>query len=304
MRSYPDQYPRFSNPPELSPSLVLFFLPSPLFSPFPLFFSPYLFPFLSLSLFFLSPLTPCSFSFCYFPFLSFLLLCLWACVCEILDKTGRWWQAMAPNSISLPWALAFPPPSYRDTTTPSPCCNKWPLLDCNLLHLLGPSFHDPRTHHVLKSHPKRAAPLPTATMSDDMLSALTLPLHYASILQPATPPSVVPFESWTISAPICLNPFTLAETRKPDLWTCEWVLTFFSSAFAAFLIGMKFSFKSLFAIWSLSPQRFHYYFCLSKVSWQYQSTILILVLCLLCVTPLVCWSCSSFAPSSPFFSSW
>ena len=25
--------------------------------------------------------------------------------------------------------------------------------------LLGPSFHDPRTHHVLESHPKHAAPL-------------------------------------------------------------------------------------------------------------------------------------------------
>jgi len=59
------------------------------------------------------------------------------------------------------------------------------------------------------------------------------------------------------------------------------------------------------AIWSLSPQRFHYYFFLSTVSWQYQkySSILILVLCLLCVTPLVCSSYSSFAPSSPFFSS-
>jgi len=41
-------------------------------------------------------------------------------------------------------------------------------------------------------------------------------------------------------------------------------------------------------------------------AWQYQkySTILILVLCLLCVTPLICSSYSSFAPSSPFFSSW
>jgi len=25
--------------------------------------------------------------------------------------------------------------------------------------LLGPSFHDPRTHHVLEFHPERAAPL-------------------------------------------------------------------------------------------------------------------------------------------------
>ena len=46
----------------------------------------------------------------------------------------------------------------------------------------------------------------------------------------------------------------------------------------------------------------------AMMTWQYQkySTILILVLCLLCVTPLVCSSYSSFAPSSPqvFFSSW
>jgi len=52
---------------------------------------------------------------------------------------------MALHPIPLPCALAFPPPaSHRDATTPS---------------LLGPSFHDPRTHHVLESHPERAAPL-------------------------------------------------------------------------------------------------------------------------------------------------
>jgi len=69
---------------------------------------------------------------------------------------------------------------------------------------------------------------------------------------------------------------------------------------------MNFSFKSLFAIWSLSPQRFHYYFFLNIVSCQYQkySTIPILVLCLLCATLLRCSSYSSFAPSSPYFSSW
>jgi len=68
------------------------------------------------------------------------------------------------------------------------------------------------------------------------------------------------------------------------------VVTFSSSAFA-FLIKMPMNFKSLFAIWSSSLQRVYYYFYLSKVevSWQYQkySTILILVLCFLCVTPLV-----------------
>jgi len=47
--------------------------------------------------------------------------------------------------------------------------------------LLGPSFHDPRMHHVLESHPKQVAPL---SRRDDMLSALTPPLLCASILQP------------------------------------------------------------------------------------------------------------------------
>jgi len=40
---------------------------------------------------------------------------------QILNKTWRRWQAMAPHLIPLPCALAFPPPNYRDTTTPSPC---------------------------------------------------------------------------------------------------------------------------------------------------------------------------------------
>ena len=39
----------------------------------------------------------------------------------------------------------------------------------------------------------------------------------------------------------------------------------FSSSTFTFLTEMNFSFKSLFAIWSLSPQRFHYYFVLSIV---------------------------------------
>ena len=35
---------------------------------------------------------------------------------------------MAPHSILLPCALAFPPPSHRDATTPSPCWapHSWP----------------------------------------------------------------------------------------------------------------------------------------------------------------------------------
>jgi len=79
-----------------------------------------------------------------------------------------------------------------------------------------------------------------------------------------------------------------------------------SSSALAFLTETNSSFESLFAIWSISPQRFQYYFYLSIVSRQYQKywTILILVLCLLCVTPLVCSPYSSFATLLPFVSSW
>jgi len=155
---------------------------------------------------------------------------------------------------------------------------------------------------IIFSNPTSSNPRlsPAATKSDDILSARAPPLHSASILQPATPPQVVAFESWTISAPICLNGFTLAESRKPDLWNCVCFLTIFLVCLA-FVIKVDFSFESLFAIWSLSPQWFHYSFYLSIVSWQYQKywNILILVLCLL----LVCSSYSSFAPPSPFFNS-
>jgi len=83
--------------------------------------------------------------------------------------------------------------------------------------LLGPSFHDPGTHHVLDLTPSKPRLSPAATMSDDTLSALTLSLHCASILQPATPPQVVALKSETISAPICLNRFTFAKSWKSDL---------------------------------------------------------------------------------------
>jgi len=100
----------------------------------------------------------------------------------------------SPNFPSLRLGLPTPKPSRRH----------------HAQSLLGPSFHDPRTHHVLESHPEQAAPLSRRTMSDNTLSALTPPLHCASILQPSTPPQVVAFESETISAPICLNRFTFA----------------------------------------------------------------------------------------------
>jgi len=88
---------------------------------------------------------------------------------------------MAPHPIPLPCALAFPPSSHRDATTPSPCC--------------APHFIT--QERIMFSNPTPSKPRlsPTAMMSDAMPSALTPPLHCASILQPATPPQVVAFES-------------------------------------------------------------------------------------------------------------
>jgi len=87
----------------------------------------------------------------------------------------------SPHSPSLRLGLPAPQPSRRH----------------HAQSLLGPSFHDPKTHHAFQSRPDQAAPgfSPAATISDDMLWALTLPLHCAPILQPAAPPQVVAFES-------------------------------------------------------------------------------------------------------------
>ena len=51
---------------------------------------------------------------------------------------------VSPHSPSLRRGLPAPPPSRRRQHAQS---------------LLGPSFHDPRMHHVLESHPEQAAPL-------------------------------------------------------------------------------------------------------------------------------------------------
>jgi len=173
--------------------------------------------------------------------------------------------------------------------------------------LLGPSFYDPRPHHVLESHPEQAAPL--SRRDDERRHAVGYQAHSALALRlylaACNPSSSCRF--WVLDH-LCSNLSQsfhfcwITEIRSVNL--CVW-LYLFTSAFA-FLTEMNFSFKSLFAICSLSRQRFHYYFYRSIVSWQYQkySTILILVLCFLCVMPLVCSSYSSFAPSSPFLSSW
>ena len=96
---------------------------------------------------------------------------------------------MAPHPIPLPCALTFPPPSHRATTTPSPC---W-----------APHFMT--QERIMFSNPTPSKPhlSPAAMMSDDTLSALTSPLHCASILQPATPPQIFAFESYT--SRVCSN---------------------------------------------------------------------------------------------------
>ena len=83
--------------------------------------------------------------------------------------------------IPLPCALAFPPPSHRDATTPSPF---W-----------APHFMTQQRIVFSNPTPSKLHLYPAATMSDDTPSALTPPLHCASILQPTTPPQVVAFES-------------------------------------------------------------------------------------------------------------
>jgi len=110
--------------------------------------------------------------------------------------------------------------------------------------LLGPSFHDPRTHHVLESHPEQAAPL--SRRDDEQRhavgshSALALRLYLAA----CNPSSNCRF--WVLDH-LCSNlshSFHFCWITEIRSWN---LFTFFSSAFA-FLIEMNFSFKSLFAI--------------------------------------------------------
>ena len=93
------------------------------------------------------------------------------------EQTWQRWQAIAPQPIPLPCALAFSPPSHQDATTPSPCC----------------STHFMTQERITFSNPTPSKPRlsPAATMSDDTPSALIPPL----ILQPAAPPEVIAVES-------------------------------------------------------------------------------------------------------------
>jgi len=119
--------------------------------------------------------------------------------------------------------------------------------------------------------------------ADGSHSALALRLYLAT----CNPSSRCQF--WVLDH-LCFNwsqsfhSCCITETRSLNLSV---YIIFSSSAFAS-LIQINFRYKPQIAIWTLSPQRFHYYFCLLIVSWQSQKywTILILVLCLLCVKPV------------------
>ena len=200
------------------------------------------------------------------------------------DGTSEW-----PNFPSL--HLGLTAPSHRDTTAG------------HAQSLLGPSFHVPRTHHVLESHPERAVPLFRAT------TCCWLSLR----------PCTVPLRC-SLQLPLKLSLSLSLGSSLLQLVSIVWLLLNHGNPiFEALCVFLPFSPLPLLFWWkwtsAFSPcWQFgccHHSdstitFTLVVVSWQHQkySTILILVLCLLCVTPFVCSSYLSFAPSSPFFSSW
>ena len=82
--------------------------------------------------------------------------------------------SLRPSLIQFVSIVSSHPPSLRfGLATPQPSRRH------HALSLLGPSFHDPRTHHVLESHPKQATPL--SRCDDERCHAIgphsTLALH-------------------------------------------------------------------------------------------------------------------------------
>ena len=131
----------------------------------------------------------------------------------------------SPHSPSLRLGLPAPQPSRRQ----------------HAQSLLGPSFHDPKTHHVLESQPEQAALLSRRNdrCHDIVFHSPLQSIHFCWITK-------ITFLNLCVCFTFSSSVFTVCFS--------------FSSSVFTFLIGMNFSFKSLFAIWSLSPQRFHYCF--------------------------------------------
>jgi len=92
--------------------------------------------------------------------------------------------------------------------------------------LLGPSFHDPGTHHVLESHTKRAAPL--SRRDDERCHALVSHSVVALRLHLATCSPSTNCRFWVLDN-LCSNlsqSFHLCWITESDLWTCVCVLPF------------------------------------------------------------------------------
>ena len=97
---------------------------------------------------------------------------------------GKQWP-LTPFSFLTPWP--YRPPAIENATMPSPC---W-----------APHFMTQERLMFSNPTPSELCLSPAVTMSDNMLSAYTPPLHCASILQPATPLLVVTFQH------LCSNVF-------------------------------------------------------------------------------------------------
>ena len=117
---------------------------------------------------------------------------------------------VSPHSTCLRFGFPAPQPSSRH----------------HAQSLLGPSFHEPRTHHVLESHPEQAVPLSRCNDARwhaiGSHPALALRLHLAV----CSPSSTCRF--WVLDQ-FCSNmsqSFHLCESWKSDLWTCVCVLPF------------------------------------------------------------------------------
>ena len=76
----------------------------------------------------------------------------------LIQTESRNTQAKSSSEQNMAEMASDGSPSLRLGLVPAPK----PSRRHHAQSLLGPSFHDPRTHHVLESHPKQAAPLSRA----------------------------------------------------------------------------------------------------------------------------------------------
>ena len=227
----------------------------------------------------------------------------------------------------------------RGPLTPSPFPVPWP---CRLAIETPPRPGSPcRASHFMSWERLMFSNLtsselllfPASMVSDNMLSAPTPPLSYTAPLSsysilalhlyqcwrlqglsPATFPHVVAFESWTRCWALLQSVLTACNLDSISLlldhgtWTQSLnlcVCLYFSLFYLGFSDRNSFYSASLYAILSLSSQRFHphNYSHWNIVSWQCETywTILLLLLAFYVhVTSLVCSFYSNFARNPAF----